>query len=400
MGFAIPSPAFSQCTTSHDKETPWPRPAPTSSRCSRRRTSSSSTSVSPIRAARSSTSRCRRSTSAIDKFEAGHAFDGSSIAGWKGIQASDMLLMPDPNTAVVDPVHGRDDGQHHLRRRGAVRRQGLRARPALAREARRGLPQVDRPRRRRVLRARARVLHLRRRRVERRHGGQLLQDLLRGSGLVHGRQVRGRQPGPPADGEGRLLPRAAGRLAAGHPLRDVPRARADGRRGRGAPPRGGDRGPVRDRHQVRAARAARRLAADPEVRRAQHRGSLRQDRHVHAEAHRRRQRLRHARPPVGLEGRQEPVRRRRLRGPVGVRAVLHRRHHQARARAQRDHQPGHELLQAAGAGLRGAGEARLLRAQPLGVDPHPLRQQPEGAPHRGPLPGPDRELRTSRSRRC
>ncbi len=38
-----------------------------------------------------------------DKFENGHAFDGSSIAGWKGIQASDMLLMPDPNTAYVDP---------------------------------------------------------------------------------------------------------------------------------------------------------------------------------------------------------------------------------------------------------------------------------------------------------
>jgi glutamine synthetase type I len=38
-----------------------------------------------------------------DKFESGHAFDGSSIAGWKGIQASDMLLMPDPVTAYVDP---------------------------------------------------------------------------------------------------------------------------------------------------------------------------------------------------------------------------------------------------------------------------------------------------------
>ena len=38
-----------------------------------------------------------------DKFEDGHAFDGSSIAGWKGIQASDMLLMPDPSTAVIDP---------------------------------------------------------------------------------------------------------------------------------------------------------------------------------------------------------------------------------------------------------------------------------------------------------
>jgi len=38
-----------------------------------------------------------------DKFDAGHPFDGSSIAGWKGIEASDMLLMPDPNTANVDP---------------------------------------------------------------------------------------------------------------------------------------------------------------------------------------------------------------------------------------------------------------------------------------------------------
>ncbi|HSV60448.1 MAG TPA: type I glutamate--ammonia ligase [Variovorax sp.] len=38
-----------------------------------------------------------------DKFTSGHAFDGSSIAGWKGIEASDMLLMPDPNTAVIDP---------------------------------------------------------------------------------------------------------------------------------------------------------------------------------------------------------------------------------------------------------------------------------------------------------
>jgi glutamine synthetase len=38
-----------------------------------------------------------------DKFENGHAFDGSSIAGWKGIEASDMLLMPDASTARMDP---------------------------------------------------------------------------------------------------------------------------------------------------------------------------------------------------------------------------------------------------------------------------------------------------------
>ena len=38
-----------------------------------------------------------------DKFVSGHAFDGSSIAGWKGIEASDMQLMPDANTANIDP---------------------------------------------------------------------------------------------------------------------------------------------------------------------------------------------------------------------------------------------------------------------------------------------------------
>ncbi|MFO1421548.1 MAG: glutamate--ammonia ligase [Candidatus Competibacteraceae bacterium] len=43
--------------------------------------------------------------SAVDEdvFEDGKMFDGSSIAGWKGIQESDMILMPDPVTAAVDP---------------------------------------------------------------------------------------------------------------------------------------------------------------------------------------------------------------------------------------------------------------------------------------------------------
>ncbi|MBO1530155.1 type I glutamate--ammonia ligase [Psychrobacter sp. F1192] len=35
--------------------------------------------------------------------EDGKMFDGSSIAGWKGIEASDMILRPDPETAFIDP---------------------------------------------------------------------------------------------------------------------------------------------------------------------------------------------------------------------------------------------------------------------------------------------------------
>ncbi|GAA0859636.1 glutamate--ammonia ligase [Aliiglaciecola litoralis] len=38
-----------------------------------------------------------------DFFEEGKMFDGSSIIGWKGINESDMVLMPDGDTAVLDP---------------------------------------------------------------------------------------------------------------------------------------------------------------------------------------------------------------------------------------------------------------------------------------------------------
>lgn len=43
------------------------------------------------------------STVEEDIFEKGKMFDGSSIAGWKGINESDMILMPDATTAVIDP---------------------------------------------------------------------------------------------------------------------------------------------------------------------------------------------------------------------------------------------------------------------------------------------------------
>jgi glutamine synthetase len=38
-----------------------------------------------------------------DFFSEGQMFDGSSIAGWKGINDSDMIIMPDDSSAVLDP---------------------------------------------------------------------------------------------------------------------------------------------------------------------------------------------------------------------------------------------------------------------------------------------------------
>jgi len=81
------------------------------------------------------------------------------------------------------------------------------------------------------------------------------------------------------------------------------------------------------------------------------------------------------------QGRQEHLRRRQVRRYLRDRHLLHRRHHQARQGAECDLQREHQQLQAPGAGVRGAGDARVLRPQPLGVDPHPARDQPEGPPH-------------------
>src|ERR1041385_6368885 len=39
----------------------------------------------------------------LDSFEEGFGMDGSSIRGWAAINESDMLLIPDPTTAIMDP---------------------------------------------------------------------------------------------------------------------------------------------------------------------------------------------------------------------------------------------------------------------------------------------------------
>ena len=40
-----------------------------------------------------------------DDFDSGLGFDGSSIRGFQEIHESDMLLIPDPTTAFIDPYY-------------------------------------------------------------------------------------------------------------------------------------------------------------------------------------------------------------------------------------------------------------------------------------------------------
>ncbi len=44
-------------------------------------------------------------------FEDGFGFDGSSIRGWQPINASDMLVIPDPATAKIDPFYADPDAR-------------------------------------------------------------------------------------------------------------------------------------------------------------------------------------------------------------------------------------------------------------------------------------------------
>ncbi len=86
----------------------------------------------------------------------GQMFDGSSIRGFQAIHESDMKLIPDPTTAFVDSVPGREDARAELLHRRPVHRRALQPRPAQHRRQGRGLPARLRHRRHRATSGRRR----------------------------------------------------------------------------------------------------------------------------------------------------------------------------------------------------------------------------------------------------
>ena len=304
-------------------------------------------------------------------FADGYAFDGSSIAGWKGIEASDMTLMPDPASAHIDPFFAQttmaifcdvlepSTGEMYERDPRSI------AKRAEAYMKQTGVGDTV------GVRPGGRVLHLRRRAASPPIPTTPASSSTAPScpptcgtdyemgNLGHRPRTKGGYfPVPPVDSAQDIRSEMLSVMA--------------------------EMGVVVEKHHHEVASAQHELGikfgpmvhagrphADLQVRDPQRGPGLRQDRLLHAQARLRRQRLGHALPPVDLEGRHAGVRRQQVRRPVRHLPLLHRRHPQARQDHQRLHQPDHQLLQASGAGLRGAGAAGLLGAQPLGVLPHP-----------------------------
>ena len=152
-----------------------------------------------------------RMASATDEgsFVDGVMFDGSSIAGWKAINESDMILMPDPATAVLDPFTAQttlivncdvvepSTGQLYARcpRSTAKRAEAFMKSSGIGDTAVFG-PELE-------------FFVFDDVRFDVADGRQLLQDHLERIAVEHRHRVRRRQHGPSPGRQGRLLPGAS-----------------------------------------------------------------------------------------------------------------------------------------------------------------------------------------------
>ncbi len=96
-----------------------------------------------------------------DSFEEGFGFDASSIRGWASIHESDMLLIPDPNSAFMDPFRTEPTLVMIGDATDPLVAQALPPRSAACRQTRGGLSDVHRTRRQSFLRRGGGVLHFR-----------------------------------------------------------------------------------------------------------------------------------------------------------------------------------------------------------------------------------------------
>jgi glutamine synthetase len=185
-----------------------------------------------------------------DTFAEGQMFDGSSIAGWKAINESDMNLMPDPASACIDPFfaettlvlvcdvlepttgepYNRDPRGIAKKAEGLVKSMGVGDTIFFGPEAE------------------FFVFDDVKYKADPYNTGFKLDS------IEFRHRIRRRQSRPPRQHQERLLPGAAAGFGAGHALGNARRHGPHGRQGRETPPRSGV-GPARARPEVLAADA-------------------------------------------------------------------------------------------------------------------------------------------------
>ena len=151
-----------------------------------------------------------------DLFEDGIGFDGSSIRGFQQIQESDMLLIPDPETAFIDPILEVPTLSMICNVFDPLTREPYTRDPRhIAQKAEAYLKSTGH-RRHQLLGPGGRVLRLRRRPLRPERPLRLLLHRLVGRRLEH-RPRGGPEPRLQAPAQGGLLPRPADRHAPGPP---------------------------------------------------------------------------------------------------------------------------------------------------------------------------------------
>ena len=201
-----------------------------------------------------------------DIFEEGSGFDGSSIRGFQEIQESDMLLVPDPDTAAIDPFRART--RPSTSTASSTTRSPASPTPATP---------ATSPRRPRTTWCRPGIADTAyfgpepsssssTTSASTRQPHQLLRHRLDRGHLEHRQADEGAQPRLQAPPQAGLLPGPAHGPLPGPPLGDDPDHGAARHRDRDPAPRGRHRRPGRDRHALRHAGGHGRQADALQVR--------------------------------------------------------------------------------------------------------------------------------------
>ena len=317
-------------------------------------------------------------------FKDGSGLDGSSIRGWKAINDSDLLMVPDPTTACLDPFCAVPTLSIVGNIVDPITREPYDRDPRFVAQKAEKYLQSTKIGDISYWGPEAEFFIFDQVRYDQTgHSGFYFIDSEEGAwnigqeGHNLGGKIRHKEgyfPVPPTDTQQDIRSEM------------VLEMQKAGIYDRKAPSRDGDGWSGGNRHALRLAGEDGRQADDVQVHRQERRPPTWENCDLHAQADLWRQRHRHAYAPEHLEGWEAPVCREGICRHLATLSLLHWRHPETCAGPGRVYQSDDELLQAADPRIRSAGPAGLFQPEPIGgrQDSHVLTE-PQSQADRGAL---------------